>query len=77
MAMKKEKVFYTLSERTEKKYTVEDAVELAKKVLWKNKIKANLTPVNKFKSLKEALTLEEVNVLMDDIISESQHYSQY
>lgn len=63
---------YTNSERTVKKYTVGQAVESAKRRM-KHGVPVNLTCISG-RSLKEHITLEEMNEIAEEICSDTMAY---
>lgn len=68
-------MYYTRSERTEKKYTVEDAIKAAEIVL-AGKVPTCLNPIQaKGYSVHDKLTLVELNDLSEHIVSDSNFYA--
>lgn len=64
-------MIYTHSEQTQKKYTVEDAVNAAGIILREKGKAMNRTTQ---RNLEEKITLVELNNISDDIVQDSLYY---
>lgn len=64
---------YTLSERTDKKYTVGQAVSSARRLLKDSGICVCVTPISD-RSMSEKITLEELNSIAMAIYDESVYW---
>lgn len=66
---------FTRSERTEKKYTVGQAVSSAERRLHKVRIRGVCMNAVSRRSLSEAITLEELNRISDAIYDDSVYHA--
>ncbi len=70
-------MFYTHSERTDKKYTVEDAIKAAQIVLdGKAKLCTNALHAKQF-CQGDKITLVELNELSERLVDDSRYYAYY
>lgn len=66
---------YTYSERTVKKYTIKDAINVAKQYLAEKGVsKLCVTPLTNFRE-DEKITLEQLNEWVDKLVFESTTYA--
>lgn len=72
--MTTETIFYTEKERTEKKYTVNDAVNAATTILRAKGIKGTCMDKVRGYSMDDKITLEKLNQISEAVIDDTMYW---